>query len=237
MKPSTRERALRAVSAVLLALACASGTAQTAPGGGGSAATTFRGWVVVGHEVRTFTPCSRGTELWLAGDAEAQKAIAKAYAAAATGKRPYLPVFMELAGRLEPRPDEGFGARYAGAFHATGFVAARPGRVCAGDQLVVQRPAAGDVVRSPMTVEGRVSASWLDAGKLPVELLDADGKPLARTDAVAVGDPDARGFVDFKGVLEFTLRGGANATLTITENDSRKPSGAGQVSRIPVVLR
>lgn len=212
------------------------GSALRAANAQAVAEPVFKGWVIVGHEVRTFLPCSRTDELWLLGEDEVQKAIARAHAAAATGKRPYLPVFMELTGRIWGPPKEGFGARYDGAFFATNLLDVRPGAICHADRLVLRTPTAGDVVRSPLVVEGRAQATWFGDGLLAIALLDADGETIARSHAVATGNADQDGFRGFRGTLEFPGRRKLAATLVISEHHPDKGPEARQASRLPVVI-
>jgi hypothetical protein len=82
----------------------------------------LRGLVTIGHEVRTFRPCSGGNALWLLGDSPALSEIMQAYRQALPSSKPYTPVLMILAGKYATAPPEGFGAEYGGAFFATQFV-------------------------------------------------------------------------------------------------------------------
>jgi len=102
--------------------------AEIEPLGEGEQVT--EGWVTVGHEVRSFAPCSGKTDLWLTGNATAMNGIVAAYRMALPDPEPYTPLFMTLAGRFDKPPAEGFGADYAGSFFATQLVRVSPKGNC-----------------------------------------------------------------------------------------------------------
>ena len=82
----------------------------------------LQGWIVIGHEVRSFAPCSQADALWLVGNSPALSAIVTAYREALPKPIPYTPLFMVLAGRITAPVTSGFGAEYAAAFYATQLV-------------------------------------------------------------------------------------------------------------------
>lgn len=88
------------------------------------------GWVVIGHEVRSFEPCSDPRGHWLLGASPALKSIMSAYLAALPDAPPYTPLFMTLAGRFDARPSDGFGTRYDAGFMATQLVRVWPRGNC-----------------------------------------------------------------------------------------------------------
>ena len=90
------------------------------------------GVVVIGHEVRSFTPCDAEQPDWLLGVSPALPAIKAAYRLGMADAPAYAPLFMVLAGRPVDLPDDGFGADYPSAFHATRLVLSRSGEVCSG---------------------------------------------------------------------------------------------------------
>ena len=90
------------------------------------------GWVIVGHEVRSFWSCQRGVELWISGRSPALADIATTYRSTMTDAQLYAPLFMVLTGSFEKAPGDGFGADYAGGFFATGLTAAGPSSDCRG---------------------------------------------------------------------------------------------------------
>ncbi|MGD8336041.1 MAG: hypothetical protein PVG81_01255 [Desulfobacterales bacterium] len=82
----------------------------------------LQGWIVIGHEVRSFGPCSQADALWLVGNSPALNAIVTAYRETLPKPIPYTPLFMVLAGRITAPVTSGFGAEYAAAFYATQLV-------------------------------------------------------------------------------------------------------------------
>jgi hypothetical protein len=89
------------------------------------------GEVVIGHEVRSFTPCGADQAAWLVGDSPALPAVLAAYQTEMTDAPLYAPLFMVLTGQPVARPAEGFGHDFTGGFRASGLVLSRPGAVCA----------------------------------------------------------------------------------------------------------
>lgn len=88
------------------------------------------GWVTIGHEVRSFKPCSDSRDFWLLGASPALQATMSAYRAALPHAPPYTPLFMTLAGRFDARPSDGFGAQYDAGFMATQLVKVWPRGNC-----------------------------------------------------------------------------------------------------------
>ena len=68
----------------------------------------FRGHLILGHEVRSFTPCEKEVEYWVLDQTGGelkdiyQKLTHKAYQ----------PIYVEVRGVVEPPPSDGFGADY-----------------------------------------------------------------------------------------------------------------------------
>jgi hypothetical protein len=88
------------------------------------------GWVTIGHEVRSFLPCSQKKDLWIAGNSPALKDILSAYGTARTDPKPYTTVFMILAGTYVQKPIDGFASPYEAAFFATQLVQVLPKGNC-----------------------------------------------------------------------------------------------------------
>jgi hypothetical protein len=74
----------------------------------------MRGWLVMGHEVRSFRPCGTQQELWLMGDSPALDEIKAEYSAASQDTGPYTPLFVHITGRRVTAPGDGFGANFSG---------------------------------------------------------------------------------------------------------------------------
>lgn len=93
----------------------------------------FAGAVVIGHEVRSFTPCDSNRAVWLLGDSPALAAVQSAYRQAMPETRPYAPVFMVLAGEIASPPAEGFGAEFPAGFRVSRLLRSLPGGACSMD--------------------------------------------------------------------------------------------------------
>jgi hypothetical protein len=89
------------------------------------------GEVVIGHEVRSFTPCGASQAAWLLGDSPALLAVMAAYHLDMSDAPPFTPLFMVLTGRPEVPPVDGFGAGYPAGFLVTQLVHSLPGITCA----------------------------------------------------------------------------------------------------------
>ncbi len=68
----------------------------------------FRGQLVLGHEVRSFTPCKRRVEYWVLDQTDVD--LWKVYKELT--HQPYQPIYVEVRGHLGPPPSDGFGADY-----------------------------------------------------------------------------------------------------------------------------
>jgi hypothetical protein len=88
------------------------------------------GEVIIGHEVRSFTPCGGNDVAWLVGDSPALPAMQFVYHKNMADAPPYTPLIMILSGQLVDRPVEGFGADYLSGFRAVRLVQVHPGAVC-----------------------------------------------------------------------------------------------------------
>jgi len=88
------------------------------------------GEVVIGHEVRSFTPCGASQAAWLLGDSPALLAVMAAYHLDMSDAPPFTPLFMVLTGRPEVPPVDGFGASYPAGFMVTHLVHTLPGTTC-----------------------------------------------------------------------------------------------------------
>jgi hypothetical protein len=193
------------------------------------------GWVTIGHEVRTFQPCSDPREHWLSGASPALEAIMRAYRRASDGARPYAPLFMTLAGRVEPAPGDGFGAQYDAGFAATQLVKVWPKGNCRSAFIVVASPAAGAVIASPLKIRGRARGSWFFEGDFPVALKDARGRVIGRSHATAQGEWMTPRFVPFTATLEFDSPGaGGRGVLELIKDNPSERRELDDALRLPV---
>jgi hypothetical protein len=88
------------------------------------------GDVVIGHEVRSFTPCGVGEAVWLVGDSPALPEVQTAYHRAMSDTSPYAPLFMVLTGFPVESPVDGFAADSPAGFRVSRLVHALPGTSC-----------------------------------------------------------------------------------------------------------
>jgi len=79
-----------------------------------------RGFLVLGHEVRSIKPCDEDRELWVVPIAE----LTTAYES--LSREPYAPVFVEVEGDLGEAPETGFGVDFAGQLTVSKFRRAAP---------------------------------------------------------------------------------------------------------------
>lgn len=195
----------------------------------------FRGWVTIGHEMRTLGSCSLKQVLWLSGDSPALKEIIARYRETLPGAKPYTPLFMVLAGRVVDPPQYGFGADYEVSFLAAQLVSVRPKGNCRSQFIVVDLPAPGGMVASPLLVRGRARGNWFFEGDFPVRLEDLGGNVIARGYAAAKGQWMTKEFVPFEGTLEFNQRPQTHGGMVIFTKDN--PSDRRELDdelRIPV---
>lgn len=163
----------------------------------------LQGWFVTGHEVRSFRPCSKEEDVWLMGSSPALSELFAAHQAALSNARPYMPLFVTVAGRLVETSSEGFGSDYDEGLIATRLVQVWPQGNCKSDRIILDSPLPGAVLRSPLTIRGRAKGNWFFEGDFPLLLLDASQNLLAQGYATAQSDWMTQGFVRFEGTLVF----------------------------------
>ncbi len=112
------------------------------------------GWVTIGHEVRSFLPCSQARELWLSGNSPALNEVMATYRKALPGLIPCTPLFMTLAGKTAGPTPDGFGAEYEASFFASQLVQVFPQGNCKSDLIYVDSPLPGSRVASPLRIRG-----------------------------------------------------------------------------------
>jgi len=183
------------------------------------------GWVTIGHEVRTFRPCSAKTEHWLLGVSPALHQIKSAYRKALPKAKPYAPLFMSLVGHSAPAPPDGFGADYSAAFYATRLVNVWPLGNCRQEFIVVESPKPGAAISSPLKIHGKARGTWFFEGDFPIILKDSKEQVIARGYVTARGQWMTRDFVPFEGTLKFKRPAvGHRGTLVFKkDNPSDRP--------------
>jgi hypothetical protein len=204
----------------------------------GQGEQVLEGWVTLGHEMRSFRPCLRETDLWLLGASPAFNEIMAAYREALPNPKPYTPLFMVLAGSYAARPADGFGVQYEAAFFATQLVRVWPRGNCTGGYIVVDSPAAGAFVTSPLRVRGRARGSWFFEGDFPLVLTDRRGKIIAEGFCTAKKDWMTDEFVPFEGTLEFRKPSlGDKGMLIFKRNDPTGRPEHDDVLEVPVFFK
>jgi hypothetical protein len=196
------------------------------------------GWVTFGHEVRTFLPCNRDAEHWVLGRSPAISDIETTYRNTMADALPYAPLFMRLTGSFVRPPRVGFGVDYAGGFFATGLVEVKPTGHCREDFIAVESPVAGEIIESPLSINGRARGSWFFEGDFPIVLEDAHGNVLANGFVTAQGEWMTQEFVPFTGSLSFTgpRQGERGSLIFKKDNPSDKPE-LDDAMKIPVFFK
>jgi|GEM_PF-238385 len=191
----------------------------------GEGEQVVEGWVAVGHEVRSFAPCGGKANLWLSGDSPAMNDIVAAYRRVLPDPEPYRPLFMTLSGTFGKPPAGGFGADTAGTFSATQLLRVSPKGNCRSNLIVVDTPAPGAMVSSPLVIRGRARGTWFFEGDFPVVLLDAKGNVVAKRFCTAKGEWMTKDFVPFEGTLTFEkpVSGGRGALVLKKDNPADLP--------------
>ena len=193
------------------------------------------GWVTIGHEVRSFVPCSRAGELWLPGNSPALKEVMAAYRKALPDPMPYTPLFMTLAGKIAKPPANGFGADYEASFFAAQLVRVFPQGNCKSDLIYVESPLPGARVASPLRIRGHARGKWFFEGDFPVVLADANGNFIAKWYATAKKGWMTEMFVPFESVIKFkTPRPGSKGTLILKKDNPTDRPEFDDALEIPV---
>jgi len=197
-----------------------------------------QGWLTVGHEVRVFEPCSDPREHWLLGTSPALQALMSAYRAALPEARPYTPLFVTLAGRIDAKPNDGFGAQYDAGFVASQLVQVWPMGNCRSELILVESPAPGAVIESPLQVSGRARGMWYFEGDFPLVLRDSRGRVIAKWFASAQGEWMTENFVPFTATLKFKSPGaGTRGVLELKKDNPSDRRELDDAVRVPVFFK
>ena len=180
----------------------------------------LEGWVTIGHEVRSFTPCSGKRELWLLGNSPAFKDVMTAYREVLPSPEPYTPLFMIVTGKFADHPTDGFGAEYQGAFFIRQLVRVSPKGNCRGGLIYLDSPLSGALVSSPLKVRGYARGTWFFEGDFPMVLVDSDGKVMAKGFCSAKNHWMTENFVRFEGSMEFKKTGAGERGTLILKKDN-----------------
>ena len=196
------------------------------------------GWVTIGHEVRSFVPCSQARELWLPGNSPALNEIITAYRKTLPGSLPYTPLFMTLAGKTAKPVSEGFGADYEASFLTTQLVQVFPKGNCKGDLIYVDSPLPGSRVSSPLRIRGYARGKWFFEGDFPIVFADENGEFIAQGYASAKTDWMTKMFVPFESVIKFkSPASGSKGTLILKKDNPTGRQKFDNVLEIPVFFK
>jgi hypothetical protein len=119
--------------------------------------------------------------------------------------------------------------------------APKPTEPCPGSEAVknenirVTKPVAGDIITSPLQIEGEARL-WYFEASFPVKLVDDNGTVLAQGPAQAQSDWMTENFVAFKAELKFNLPATEKGKLILSKDN---PSGLPQYDEqieIPVIF-
>jgi hypothetical protein len=189
----------------------------------GDGEQVVEGWVTMGHEVRSFVPCQEKTDLWLLGNSPALQDVMDTYRKILPKAKPYTPIFMILAGKFAKAPTDGFGAEYEGAFLVAQLVHTPTAGHCRSEWIVVGSPLAGEVVHSPLRIQGCARGPWFFEGDFPVVLEDLNGEVIAKGFVTAMGEWMTEKFVRFEGAIDFEKPRSVDRGTLILKKDN--PTG------------
>jgi hypothetical protein len=198
----------------------------------------LEGWVTIGHEVRSFVPCSQARELWLPGNSPVLNEVMTAYRKALPGSLPYTPLFMTLVGKTAGPVSDGFGVDYEASFFTTQLVKVFPKGNCKGDLIYVDSPLPGSHVSSPLKIRGYARGKWFFERDFPVILVDANGEFIAQGYATAKTAWMTKMFVPFESVIKFKPPGsGSKGTLVLKKDNPTDRQKFDNALEIPVFFK
>ena len=198
----------------------------------------FEGWVTVGHEVRAFHPCGQTEDLWITGDSIGYNDLMEAYRSLAADRGPYAPVFVVIYGRQIEAPMDGFGADYPGGFFASRLVRVPPKGNCKAGMILVDSPAPGSKIVSPLTVSGKARGTWFFEGDFPMVIIDASGSVIGQSYCTAQSPWMTTEFVAFEGKITFKRPASSGKAMLLLKKDN--PTGKPEYDdalEIPVFIR
>src|SRR3989344_2208640 len=104
------------------------------------------------------------------------------------------------------------------------------------DLIVVEKPKSGELVESPLLINGRARGYWYFEASFPVRIFDDNGVELGVAIAQAGGEWMTEDFVPFVAILEFKKPSTKKGVLVLQkDNPSGLPEHDAEL-RIPVVF-
>jgi len=105
-----------------------------------------------------------------------------------------------------------------------------------GSDIAVFLPQAGQMVKSPATIEGEVRGTWFFEAVLPIEIRNNAGQKIAVGYVQATDDWMTENFIPFRGEIEFDISATTSANLIFRKaNPSDLPEND-QEFKVPVIL-
>lgn len=101
--------------------------------------------------------------------------------------------------------------------------------------VVINAPASGARVTSPLVVEGTAPGDWYFEAQFPAKLIGADGAIIAEAPAVSQSDWMTEAPVPYRAQLTFSVAQDTPATLVLQEDMPADNANPRETS-IPVVL-
>jgi len=102
------------------------------------------------------------------------------------------------------------------------------------DLIKVTHPSPYELIKSPLTIEGRARGYWFFEASFPVKLLDENGNELGLGISQALSDWMVEDFVPFRTTIEFEAPKTKTGTLILKkDNPSGLPENDDEL-RIPV---
>jgi hypothetical protein len=95
----------------------------------------------------------------------------------------------------------------------------------------------GDVIESPLVVEGKAKGTWFFEASFPIKVVDQNDNILGYSYVTALGEWMTEEYVDFRGEIEFTSEEEKNGFFVFMKDN---PSGLPEYDkeiRIPVVIK
>jgi hypothetical protein len=103
--------------------------------------------------------------------------------------------------------------------------------------IELHNPFPGDIIQSPLALEGRAKGPWYFEASFPVYLLNAAGDTIARVPAEAQGEWMTENMVFFKATLEFVAPAGDSGTLVLSKSNASGLPEHDDELRVPVRFR
>lgn len=112
-----------------------------------------------------------------------------------------------------------------------------PGRVrpaAKAGLIELTNPLPGDLITSPLAIEGVAKGPWYFEASFPVYLVNAAGDTIARTPAQAEGEWMTTNMVPFKANLQFNSPSGDSGTLILAKSNASGLPEHDDELRVPV---